>query len=204
MTRHRGASRSCAALRRSPPAPCRCTSGAPTPPRNSGCETRPPRQSPRGRRRPEKPLLLLVRHVGFSGQIRGCAAAPCGRTNRATHHRVGAAGAGSASDRSSTPTPISSRAPPDLLDDPVRAAAEADRQDAADIGRTLLAADIALVLLDQRVAQSLADRERRLRVGAAPRQRRVGRLVGLGEDHVGAPDDVVRPRLPAVFGAAPR
>ena len=55
----------------------------------------------------------------------------------------------------------------------------------------------------QRVAQPLADRERRLRVRAAPRERRIGRLVGFGEDHVGAPDDVVRPRLPAVFGAAP-
>src|SRR5262249_24381526 len=89
----------------------------------------------------------------------------------------------------------------ELLNHPLRPAAEADRQDAPDIGRARLAADIALVLVDQRLRQIRRNRERCLRA-LAPPQCGVGLLVGLAEDHVAAVDDIVRPRLPAILGAA--
>src|SRR6266702_3538314 len=80
------------------------------------------------------------------------------------HHRVGIAPSGIGQRQVEDADPDLVARLFDLLDHAVRAAAEADRQDAADIGRALLAADIALVLLDQRAAQSGADRERRLRL----------------------------------------
>src|SRR5215471_17421441 len=70
-----------------------------------------------------------------------------------------------------------------LLDHPVRSTAEADRQHSADIGLARLAADIALVLLDQRLGQIRRNRERRLNA-LAPLQCGVRLLVGLTEDHV--------------------
>ena len=90
----------------------------------------------------------------------------------------------------------------DLLDHPVRAAAEADRQHAADGLRAPLRPAMLRVMSASSSASRSdgAHRERRLLV--APRQRRFGRLVGFAEDHVGAVDDVVRPGLPAVMGAA--
>src|SRR5271170_3039684 len=69
------------------------------------------------------------------------------------HHLIGIARSGVGERDVEDADPDFLAGAPDLLDDAVRPAAEADRQDAADIGRALLAADIALVLVDQRLAQ---------------------------------------------------
>src|SRR5437868_5865309 len=78
------------------------------------------------------------------------------------HHRVGVAATGIGQGQVEHADPDLVARLLDLLDDPVGTAAKADRQYAADIGRALLAADIALVLFDEGAAQSGADRERRL------------------------------------------
>src|ERR1700733_15092057 len=89
----------------------------------------------------------------------------------------------------------------DLIHHPVRAAAEADRQNATDRLSARLAGYVARdVRLEQRVAQRRPHWERPLAVACI--QRGLGRIVGLAEDHVGAVDDVVRSGLPTIMGAA--
>src|SRR5215471_2346707 len=97
------------------------------------------------------------------------------------HHRASVARAGiGQADIDDADTDLLARLA-QLLDHPLRPAAEADRQDAADIGRARLAADIAPILLNQRLGQVRCHRERRLRA-LAPFQCGVGLLVGLAKD----------------------
>src|ERR1700733_5513817 len=111
-------------------------------------------------------------------------------------HGAGIAGAGILQRQVEHPSPDLIATASDLFDNTIRTAAEADRQHAADIRRPLLARNIASVRLQQRITQPAADWERRLLV--APIEQLLSRIVGLAQDHVGAVDDVVRTRLPAV------
>src|SRR5215469_857254 len=87
-----------------------------------------------------------------------------------------------------------------LRDDLIRPAAEIDRQHPVHIARPpSLAGDVALVELQQRGGDLGLQREYRL-----PRvlgQRLLRLLAGLGHQNIGAIDDLVRLRLPAVTRA---
>src|ERR1043166_7768869 len=98
------------------------------------------------------------------------------------HHAIGIGGARIAERQIEHADPYLLARLLDLPHHPVGATAEADRQHAADIGRACLTADIAPVLLDQRLAQPGIDRKRRLRLCFAPFERRLGLIVGLAED----------------------
>jgi len=121
------------------------------------------------------------------------------RTIRSRHHLIGVARPGVGERQVEDAEPISSRArrtcstmrsgPPQKLIGNTRPTlpGAARRRHCA-------------CLLDQRLAQASA-------IGTAPGRccpgkRRIGLVVGFGEDHVGAVDDVVRPRLPAILGTA--
>src|SRR5215469_11685053 len=87
-----------------------------------------------------------------------------------------------------------------LGDDLVRPAAEVDWQHTVDIGRpSPLAGDVALVEFQQRGGDPVLQREYRL--PRVLRQRLPRLLAGLGDQDVGAIDDPVRLRLPAVARA---
>src|SRR5215471_4944539 len=84
-----------------------------------------------------------------------------------------------------------------LRDDLVRPAAEVDRQRPVDIGRSpSLASDVALVGFQQSDGDPGLQREYRL--SRVLRQRLLRLVAGLSDQDVGAIDDLVRLRLPAV------
>ena len=99
--------------------------------------------------------------------------------------------------RSTTPAPICSRHCFNCTTISSGPAAEVDRQHPVDIGRPPpLAGDVALVELQQRGGDPVLQREYRL--PPVLRQRLLRLLAGLGDQNVGAIDDLVRLRLPAV------
>ena len=96
------------------------------------------------------------------------------------HHRLQAVGAGIGQRDIQHAGAHDIAAPADLLDHPVRTAAEADRQHAADIGLRPLAGDVARRIdRDQRVAQPAADREWR---AGARRGRRLADVLDVAQD----------------------
>jgi hypothetical protein len=89
---------------------------------------------------------------------------------------------GSARDRSRTPTPIVARLL-DLLDHAVRAAAEADRQMPPTLARRFSPPTLRLSCSMRRATRRS---ETAPALCAAPLERRLGRLVGLRQDQLGA------------------